>query len=129
MLNLRVRDGFLKYFSANGSETRQLIIHQFGMVTVRMATKDMPPHVQGNAHMILASIMILDTAINHRENNDDELQAKQMENVWVLIDSANETGYEQGLLGLINVMRKSEIPPLVFLESMENVTFELCTQP
>lgn len=129
MLNLKVRDGFLKYFSATGSHTRTLIIMQFGIIAVRMTTKDMPPHVQGNTHMILAALMVLDTALNHEEHDDDDILIKGMEIASTFLDRANATGYEQGLLDLLNLMSQINIPPHVFLDSMTALTFENCTQP
>lgn len=126
---VKIRDGFLKYFSCSTHEVRLGLVDHVSVIAERMHDKDMPLDYRGSTHTILASLIILDTALVNEVVSSQDFVDERMAVVTQHINMANDTGYKQGLLGLFNVMISMGMPPRIFLDSMNNVSLEEVTHP
>lgn len=130
--NIKVRDGVLKYFSESPFNTRVDIMKSFTIITQIMVDRcdddDLNPEAIGYTSMVLAAFMLCHAGIkedfDENRNVDYELELTDK-----LLAQAEELGCQASLLMLLQMARRHNVPPVVFYQSLEAVSFHKTTDP
>ena len=130
--NIKVRDGVLKYFSDAPFNTRVDIMKSFTIITQIMVDRcdddDLNPEAIGYTSMVLAAFMLCHAGIkediDENRNVDYELELTDK-----LLAQAEELGCQASLLMLLQMARRHNVPPIVFYQSLQAVSFHKSTDP
>ena len=130
--NIKIRDGVLKYFSDAPFEVRVDIMKSFTIITQIMVDRcdddDLNPEAIGYTSMVLAAFMLCHAGIKEDfdENRNVDYELKLTDK---LLTQAEELGCQASLLMLLQMARRHNVPPIVFYQSLEAVSFHKTTDP
>lgn len=130
--NIKIRDGVLKYFSEAPFNTRVDIMKSFTIISQIMVDRcddeDLNPEAVGYTTMVLAAFMLCHAGIkedfDENRNVDYELELTDK-----LLAQAEELGCQASLLMLLQMARRHNVPPIIFYQSLEAVSFHKATDP
>jgi len=127
--NIKIRDGVLKYFSDAPFNVRVDIMKSFTIVSQTMVdNEDINEEAVGYTSMILAAFMLCHAGIkedfDENRNVDYELELADK-----LLAQAEELGCQASLLMLLQMARRHNVPPIIFYQSLEAVSFHKTTDP
>jgi len=130
--NIKIRDGVMKYFSDAPFNTRVDIMKSFTIISQIMVDRcddeDLNPEAVGHTAMVLAAFMLCHAGI--KEDFDEKRNLDyELELVDNLLAQAEELGCQASLLMLLQMARRHNVPPIVFYQSLEAVTFHKVTDP
>ena len=126
--NIKVRDGVLKYFSDAPFNIRVDIMKSFTLISDAMLEAELDAEAIGYSTMLLAAFMLCHAGI-HEDFDEDRDVNYELELVDNLLKEAETLGCEASLLQLLQMARRHDVPPVVFYQSLANVSFEDCTKP
>jgi hypothetical protein len=130
--NIKIRDGVLKYFSDAPFETRVDIMKSFTIISQIMVDRcddeDLNPEAVGYTTLILAAFMLCHAGIKEDFDEDRNLDY-ELELTDKLLAQAEELGCQASLLMLLQMARRHNVPPIVFYQSLQAVSFHKTTDP
>jgi hypothetical protein len=130
--NIKVRDGVLKYFSDAPFNTRVDIMKSFTIVTQIMVDRcdddDLNPEAIGYTSMVLAAFMLCHAGIK-KDFDENRNVDYELELIDKLLTQAEELGCQASLLMLLQMARRHNVPPIVFYQSLEAISFHKSTDP
>lgn len=129
--NIKVRDGVLKYFSDAPFDVRVDIMKSFTIISqviVDRADDNSDLETISHTSMILAAFMLCHAGIASEfdEERDFEYELKLVDD---LLHEAETLGCQASLLRLLKMARNYNVPPSVFYQSLEAITFHHTTDP
>lgn len=127
--NIKIRDGVLKYFSDAPWDIRLQIMKSFTIISTLMVDMDdIEDEAVGYTSMLLAAFMLCHAGIKSDADEDRNLEF-ELELVDKLLGQATELGCEASLLSLLQLARRHNVPPIVFYQSLQAVSFHKATDP
>jgi hypothetical protein len=129
--NIKVRDGVLKYFGDAPFDVRVDIMKSFTIISqllVDRADDDPDTQAIGNLTMMIAALMLCHAGILSDFDEDRDLKY-ELALVDKLLNEAEALGCQASLLGLLQLARRHDIPPVVFYQSLVAVSFHKVTDP
>jgi hypothetical protein len=128
---IKIRDGVLKYFSDAPFDVRVDIMKSFTIISqllIDRADDDTDTESIGNTSMMLGAFMLCHAGIasDFDEERDLEYELKLVDD---LLHEAETLGCQLSLLNLLQIARRHNIPPFVFYQSLEAVSFHKTTDP
>jgi hypothetical protein len=127
--NIKIRDGVMKYFSDAPFEVRVDIMKSFTIISqVMVDNEDIDEEVIGYTSMVLAGFMLCHAGIKVDADEDRNVE-HELKLVDKLLDQATELGCDASLLSLLKMARTYNVPPEIFYQSLQAVSFHLCTDP
>jgi len=130
--NIKIRDGVLKYFSDAPFNTRVDIMKSFTIISQIMVDRcddeDLNPEAVGYTTLILAAFMLCHAGIKEDFDEDRNLDY-ELELTDKLLAQAEELGCQASLLMLLQMARRHDVPPIVFYQSLQAISFHKSTDP
>lgn len=129
--NIKIRDGVLKYFADAPFNVRVDIMKSFTIISqllVDQADDDSDEEVIGNSTMMIAALMLCHAGMLSDFDEDRDVNY-ELELVDKLLNEAEALGCQASLLGLLQLARRHDIPPVVFYQSLVAVSFHKATDP
>ena len=128
---IKIRDGVLKYFSDAPFNVRVDIMKSWTTISQLLIDKagdDADTEEIGNTSMMLAAFMLCHAGMlsDFDEDRDVDYELKLVDD---LLHEAETLGCQASLLGLLQLARNHNIPPAIFYNSLEAVSFHKTTDP
>ena len=135
--NIKIRDGVLKYFSDSPFDVRVDIMKSWTIISQLLIDRadddgcNCDAEVMGNISMILAAFMLCHTGMKTEanEDRDEDVIEYELKLVDDLLHEAETLGCKASLLSLLQLARRHNVPPVIFYQSLENVSFHKTTDP
>ena len=129
--NIKIRDGVLKYFGDAPFNVRVDIMKSFTIISqllVDRADDDPDTQAIGNLTMMIAALMLCHAGIlsDFDEDRDVDYELRLVDK---LLNEAEALGCQASLLGLLQLARRHDIPPIIFYQSLVAVSFHKVTDP
>lgn len=132
--SIKIRDGVLKYFGDAPFDVRVDIMKSFTIISqviidrVDADDDDVDTEPIGNITMMIAALMLCHAGILSDFDEDRDLDY-ELALVDKLLNEAEELGCQASLLGLLQLARRHDIPPIIFYQSLVAVSFHKVTDP
>jgi len=128
---IKIRDGVLKYFGDAPFNVRVDIMKSFTIISqllVDRADDDPDTQAIGNLTMMIAALMLCHAGMlsDFDEDRDVDYELRLVDK---LLNEAEALGCQASLLGLLQLARRHDIPPIVFYQSLVAVSFHKVTDP
>jgi len=130
--NIKIRDGVLKYFSDAPFNVRVDIMKSFTIVSQTMVDNEsIEAEAIGYSSMILAAMLLCHAGMktDTHEDRNEEIIKEELELVDNLLQEAETLGCTASLLSLLQLARRHKVPPHVFYQSLEAISFHYTTDP
>lgn len=133
--NIKIRDGVLKYFSDSPFDVRVDIMRSWTIISQLLVDRadddDLNPEALGNISMMLAAFMLCHAGMKTEanEDRDEDVIEYELKLVDDLLHEAETLGCKASLLSLLQLARRHNVPPVIFYQSLENVSFHKTTDP
>lgn len=135
--SIKIRDGVLKYFSDAPFNVRVDIMKSWTIISQLLIDRadndgcNCDAEAIGNISMILAAFMLCHAGMKTEANEDRDYDVVEYELKLVddLLHEAETLGCQASLLKLLQMARRHNVPPVVFYQSLEAVTFHTATDP
>ena len=129
--NIKIRDGVLKYFGDAPFNVRVDIMKSFTIISqllVDRADDDPDTQAIGNLTMMIAALMLCHAGMlsDFDEDRDVDYELRLVDK---LLNEAEALGCQASLLGLLQLARRHDIPPIIFYQSLVAVSFHKVTDP
>lgn len=129
---IKIRDGVLKYFADAPFLVRVDIMKSFTVVTQSLVDRcefdELNPEAIGNTSMLLAAFLLCHAGMKSEADEDRDLEY-ELKLVDDLLHEAELLGCQASLLSLLQLARRHNVPPVIFYQSLEAVSFHKATDP
>ena len=132
---IKIRDGVLKYFSDAPFDVRVDIMRSWTTISQLLIDRadddDLNPEAIGNISMILAAFLLCHAGMKTEanEDRDEDVVEYELKLVDDLLHEAETLGCKASLLSLLQLARRHNVPPRIFYQSLEAITFHHTTDP
>ena len=132
--SIKIRDGVLKYFSDSPFDVRVDIMKSWTIISqllIDRADDDTDTEVIGNTSMMLAAFMLCHAGMKTEanEDRDEDVIEYELKLVDDLLHEAETLGCQASLLSLLQLARRHNVPPAIFYQSLEAISFHYTTDP
>jgi hypothetical protein len=129
--NIKVRDGVLKYFSDAPFAVRVDAMKAITIIGQTMLDNETDAEAIGYTSMVLAAMLLCHAGMktDANEERDEEIIKEELELVDNLLQEAETLGCTASLLSLLQLARRHNVPPAVFYQSLEAISFHYTTDP
>lgn len=129
--NIKVRDGVLKYFSDAPFAVRVDVMKSFTTISQVMIDNEVDAEAIGYTSMVLAAMMLCHAGMktDAKEDRDHDVIEYELKLVDDLLKEAETLGCTASLLSLLQLARRHNVPPSVFYQSLEAISFHYTTDP